>query len=169
MSDTATSYTNLPWLQSPMVDPKSGRLTPIWARFLIELWRRTGGGADTITPGGDTSDSTFTDINDMFGGDDVLPVQNLLELLMPDCVGSPRQQDLMDDPLRYINARDIRGGTLDPSVLPDVDLGGGSIGFDDSAPYDGDWFIFDDGEGGAICVVGLGSGSGGNSYFPGGW
>ncbi|WP_433705798.1 hypothetical protein [Paraburkholderia sacchari] len=39
----ATIQTDVPLVNVPFVDPKTGNVTEAWFLFLIQLWRRTGG------------------------------------------------------------------------------------------------------------------------------
>lgn len=42
-----TIQTDVPLVNAPLVDPETGRVTETWFLFLIQLWRRTGGGGGT--------------------------------------------------------------------------------------------------------------------------
>jgi hypothetical protein len=42
---TSTIQTDVPLVNVPFVDPKTGVVTETWFLFLIQLWRRTGGGS----------------------------------------------------------------------------------------------------------------------------
>ena len=50
---TSSIQTDVPLVNVPFVDPKTGVVTETWFLFLIQLWRRTGGGSgsapDTLT------------------------------------------------------------------------------------------------------------------------
>jgi hypothetical protein len=43
----STIQTDVPLVSAPFVDPKTGVVTETWFLFLIQLWRRTGGGGGT--------------------------------------------------------------------------------------------------------------------------
>lgn len=43
----ATIQTDVPLVNAPFVDPATGCVTDTWFLFLIQLWRRTGGGGGT--------------------------------------------------------------------------------------------------------------------------
>lgn len=46
----ANLQTDVPLVNAPIADPKTGVITEAWLLFLIQLWRRTGGsGGDTPT------------------------------------------------------------------------------------------------------------------------
>lgn len=44
---TTTIQTDVPLVNVPFVDPKTGAVTEAWFLFLIQLWRRTGGSSGT--------------------------------------------------------------------------------------------------------------------------
>jgi hypothetical protein len=44
---TTTIQTDVPLVNVPFVDPKTGNVTEAWFLFLIQLWRRTGGSSGT--------------------------------------------------------------------------------------------------------------------------
>ena len=54
----ANLATNVPLVNEAFVDPQTGKITEAWFIFLIQLWRRTGGGGG-ITPSTLTIDDVF--------------------------------------------------------------------------------------------------------------
>jgi hypothetical protein len=61
----ANLATNVPLVNEQFVDPQTGRITEAWFIFLIQLWRRTGGGGGT-TPTSITLDDVFS-VEETFG------------------------------------------------------------------------------------------------------
>ena len=54
----ANLQSDVPLVNAPIADPKTGMVTEAWFLFLIQLWRRTGsGGGDT--PSGITIDDVY--------------------------------------------------------------------------------------------------------------
>lgn len=47
MTMATTIQTDVPLVNVPFVDPKTGAVTEAWFLFLIQLWRRTGGSGGT--------------------------------------------------------------------------------------------------------------------------
>lgn len=61
----ANLQSDVPLVNAPIADPKTGVITEAWLLFLIQLWRRTGGsGGDT--PTGITLDDVFS-VEQTFG------------------------------------------------------------------------------------------------------
>lgn len=61
----ANLQTDVPLVNAPISDPKTGMITEAWFLFLIQLWRRTGGsGGDT--PSGITLDDVLS-VEQTFG------------------------------------------------------------------------------------------------------
>jgi hypothetical protein len=56
---TTTVQSDVPLVNVPFVDPKTGTVTEAWFLFLIQLWRRTGGANGEI-PGAITLDDVFS-------------------------------------------------------------------------------------------------------------
>lgn len=61
----ANLATNVPLVNEAFVDPQTGKITEAWFIFLIQLWRRTGGGGGT-EPTSITLDDVFS-IEQTFG------------------------------------------------------------------------------------------------------
>lgn len=61
----ANLQTNVPLVNDAFVDPKTGHITESWFIFLIQLWRRTGGGGG-VPPNTLTLDDVFA-IEETFG------------------------------------------------------------------------------------------------------
>ena len=61
----ANLATNVPLVSEQFVDPATGKITESWFLFLIQLWRRTGGGPGT-EPTSITLDDVFS-IEQTFG------------------------------------------------------------------------------------------------------
>ncbi|SAJ96530.1 parallel beta-helix repeat-containing protein [Burkholderia multivorans] len=47
MTMATTIQTDVPLVNVPFVDPRTGNVTEAWFLFLIQLWRRTGGNSGT--------------------------------------------------------------------------------------------------------------------------
>lgn len=70
---TSTIQTDVPLVNVPFVDLKTGVVTETWFIFLIQLWRRTGGGSGT-TP------SSLT-IEDVLALETVFSLQSIAQNL----------------------------------------------------------------------------------------
>jgi hypothetical protein len=73
MSTPPTIQTDVPLVNVPFTDPKTGVVTETWFLFLIQLWRRTGGS------GGVTPESLT--IDDVLALETVFSLQNLAQSL----------------------------------------------------------------------------------------
>ena len=61
----ANLQSDVPLVNAPIADPKTGVITEAWLLFLIQLWRRTGGGGGD-TPTSITLDDVFS-VEQTFG------------------------------------------------------------------------------------------------------
>jgi len=66
--------TDVPLVNVPFVDPQTGNVTEAWFIFLIQLWRRTGGGGgappDTLTIADVLAlEETFSPLSPILGAD----------------------------------------------------------------------------------------------------
>lgn len=57
----STTNFNPPWLQVPLVDLRTGRINEAWAKFLIDLWVRSGSGTPPPVPVDPTNYVLLTD------------------------------------------------------------------------------------------------------------
>jgi hypothetical protein len=85
----ANLQTNVPLVNEAFVDPQTGKITEAWFIFLIQLWRRTGGGGGT-TPTGITLDDVFS-VEETFGYAAPAGVVDFLSQLTTEAKGSVQE------------------------------------------------------------------------------
>lgn len=101
----ANLQTNVPLVNEAFVDPQTGKITEAWFVFLIQLWRRTGGGGGSSGTG-ITLDDVFS-IEETFGYAAPAGVADFLSQLDTTAIRpivSDNIQDMVFAPISNISA-----------------------------------------------------------------
>lgn len=114
----ANLATNVPLVTEKFVDPTTGNITEAWFIFLIQLWRRTGGGGGD-TPTGITLDDVFS-VEQTFGYKAPTSVKEFLAQEMSIATPS-RQEPLSDMVFAPVNAAATGGSG---SIADQIFVGG---------------------------------------------